>query len=153
MTNTNVAQIAKSKMSQAIVLFGEIHTQGYPLNGDTQRAVFIKRAMAEIVDPKTGQVNCSKHCAATYFQNISNHVNKGQPLYKYNKYKAKGTKATKADVAEAEAQVLLALPHLAKERWMVLDGATEVNNFKSREEAKTYAKDHGLKWADRNKAA
>lgn len=141
----------KSKMAQARVIFEQIFSKGYDLKGKTQRSVFIERCGLEIVDPKTGQIHCSKHCAGTYYQNLSNAIHKGQQLYKYNKTTPK--KPTKADVKAAEAQVLLLLPHIAKERWMVLDGEVEVNNFKSREEAKTFAKDNGLKWADRNKAA
>lgn len=141
----------KSKMAQARVIFLEIFAKGYDLKGKTQRSVFIERCGLEVRCPKTGEVNCSKHCAGTYYQNLSNEIHKGQKLYKYNKATPK--KASKADVKAAEAQVLLMLPHLAKERWMVLDGEVEVNNFKSREEAKIFAKDNGLKWADRNKAA
>ena len=63
-------------------------------------------------------------------------------------------KATKKSVAQAEAEVLLSLPHLAKERWMVVnDAGVEVNNFKSRSEAQAAAKVNGFKWADRSKAA
>lgn len=151
---TNANQVVKSKMSQAISLFEQIHAPGYDLKGKTQRATFIQRAQAEIIDPKTGVVSCSKHCASTYFQNISNMINKGKALYSYNKYKPKSKAPTKAEVKAAEQQVLLMLPHLAKERWAVVDeDGQEVNNFKTRGEAQAFAKDHGLKWADRNKAA
>lgn len=153
---TNVAQIGKSKMAQAIAIFEEIHTPGYQLNGKTQRAVFIERAGAEIIDPKTGVVNCSKHCASTYFQNISNNKNKGQPLYKYNKYKAKSKKdqaPTVGEVQAAEQQVMALLPLLEKGRWMVLDGEVEVNNFTTRDKAQQFAKKNGLVCKDRTKAA
>lgn len=150
-TSTPVVAVIGSKMAQARVIYNEIHTPGYNLAGKTQRAAFIARAQVEIVDKKTGLVACSKHCAGTYYQNISDHVNKGTGLYHRNK---PAKKATKKSVAQAEAEVLLSLPHLAKERWMVVnDAGVEVNNFKSRSEAQAAAKVNGFKWADRSKAA
>lgn len=149
-STTNVVVIG-SKMAQARVIYNEIHAQGYNLGGKTQRAVFLARAQAEIVDPKTGVVACSKNCAGTYYQNISDHVNKGKGLYHRNK---PAKKVTKQSVADAEASVLLALPHLDKDRWMVVnENGVEVNNFKSRTQAQDFAKVNGFKWADRNKAA
>lgn len=151
MTTSTTPVVIGSKMAQARVIYNEIHTPGYKLDGQTQRAAFIKRAQAEIVDAKTGQVACSKHCAGTYYQNISDNVNKGLGLYHRNK---PAKKATKKSVAAAEAAVLLSLPHLVKERWMVVNGeGMEVNNFKSRSEAQAAAKVNGFKWVDRNKAA
>lgn len=150
MTTSTTPVVIGSKMAQARVIYNEIHTPGYKLDGQTQRAAFIARAQAEIKG-KDGVVNCSKHCAGTYYQNISDHVNKGKSLYHRNK---PAKKPTKKSVAAAEAQVLLSLPHLAKERWMVLDeNGVEVNNFKSRSEAQNAAKVNGGKWADRSKAA
>lgn len=132
-----------SKMQQAIVLFNEINTRGYQLNGKTQRAVFIERAMQE--------VGLSKNGAATYFQNISNKVNKGMKLYHYNKPAKKVTKST---VKAAEEQVLLALPLLEKHRWMAIDeNGVEVNSFTVRSKAQEFAKVNGYKWADRQKTA
>lgn len=152
MTTSTTPAVIGSKMSQARVIYNEIHTPGYKLDGKTQRAAFLARAQAEIKDAN-GVVACSKACAGTYYQNISDHVNKGTGLYHRNK-PAKGKKATKKSVAAAEAAVLLSLPHLAKERWMVVNGeGVEVNNFKSRSEAQAAAKVNGFKWADRQKAA
>ncbi|MNC14713.1 hypothetical protein D3C75_625010 [compost metagenome] len=93
----------------------------------------------------------TKHGAGTYFQNLTN-LAKGLPLYKYNKTKPKA-KTTKAEVAAMEAQLLL-LTHQASERWMAVnEEGQEVNNFKTRSEAQKFAKDNGLKVADRTKAA
>lgn len=143
--------VIANKMAQARVIYNEIHTPGYNLSGKTQRATFIARAQVEILDPKTGVVSCSKNCAGTYYQNISDHVNKGKGLYHRNK---STKKPTKKSVAEAEAAVLLSLPHLAKERWMVVnEDGVEVNNFKSRSEAQEAAKVNGFKWQDRSKIA
>lgn len=149
-STTPVAVIGK-KMAQARVIFNEVNAQGYNLEGKTQRGAFLARAQAEIRDPKTGVVACSKACAGTYYQNISDHVNKGKGLYHRNK---PAKKATKKLVAKAEAEVLLSLPFIARERWMVLsvDGV-EVADFKSRTEAQAAAKVNGGKWADRNKKA
>ncbi len=139
-----VTEIKKvTKMSLAKVLFKQIFTPGYDLKGKTQRAEFIDRGIAEH--------QFTKHGAGTYFQNLTNEA-KGQPLYKYNKAKPKA-KTTKADVATMEAQLLL-LTHQAAERWMAVNEAgQEINNFKTRSEAQTFAKVNGLKVADRNKAA
>lgn len=150
MNTSTTPVVIGSKMDQARVIYNEIHTQGYNLNGKTQRATFIARAQAEITD-KNGVVACSKHCAGTYYQNLSDHINKGKGLYHRNK---PSKKPSKKSVADAEAAVLLSLPHLAKERWMVVNEiGEEVNNFKSRSEAQAAAKVNGFKWADRNKAA
>lgn len=133
-----------SKMSQARVIFDQVFTRGYNLNGKTQRSVFIERCMNEIGMTKNG--------ASTYYQNISNQVNKGMKLYAYNKPSSK-KKVTKQEVVQAE-QKLLALPLLSKERWMVVDEkGQEVNCFSSRTKAQTFAKDNGMKWLDRNKVA
>lgn len=133
-----------SKMSQARVIFDQVFTRGYDLNGKTQRSVFIERCMNEIGMTKNG--------ASTYYQNISNQVNKGMKLYAYNKPSTK-KKVTKQEVVQAE-QKLLALPLLSKERWMVVDEkGQEVNCFSSRTKAQTFAKDNGMKWLDRNKVA
>lgn len=144
MTATNVIELGKvNKMSLAKVLFAEIFTPGYQLNGKTQRAEFIARGMAEHA--------FTKHGAGTYFQNLTN-LAKGLPLYKYNKTKPKA-KTTKADVVAMEAQLLL-LTHQAAERWMAVnEEGQEVNNFKTRSEAQDFAKVNGLKVKDRNKAA
>lgn len=150
MNTSTTPVVIGSKMDQARVIYNEIHTQGYNLNGKTQRATFIARAQAEITD-KNGVVACSKHCAGTYYQNLSDHINKGKGLYHRNK---PTKKATKKSVADAEAAVLLSLPYLAKERWMVVnETGDEVNNFKSRSEAQAAAKVNGFKWVDRNKKA
>lgn len=133
-----------SKMSQARVIFDQVFTRGYNLNGKTQRSVFIERCINEIGMTKNG--------ASTYYQNISNQVNKGMKLYAYNKPSSK-KKVTKQEVVQAE-QKLLALPLLSKERWMVVDEkGQEVNCFSSRTKAQTFAKDNGMKWLDRNKVA
>lgn len=130
-----------SKMTKARAIWNEIFTKGYDLKGRGQRAVFIDRCMNEIEMTKNG--------AATYYQNISNKVNKGMKLYHYNK---PTKKVNKKDVKAAEAEVLLSLPHLAKHRWMVINEAeVEVNNFPSRAQAQSFAKDNGFKWADRTK--
>lgn len=141
---TNVTPIVKvTKMSLAKVLFDQIFTQGYQLNGKTQRAEFIARGIAEHA--------FTKHGAGTYFQNLTN-LAKGQPLYKYNKTKPKA-KTTKADVAAMEAQLLLTHQE-ATERWMAVNAEGQhVSSFKTRTEAQDFAKVNGLKVKDRTKAA
>lgn len=135
---------APSKMQLARKVYDEIFTRGYNLNGKTQRSVFIERCIDEIGMTKNG--------ASTYYQNISNQVNKGMKLYAYNKPSTK-KKVTKQEVVQAE-QKLLALPLLSEERWMVIDEkGQEVNCFSSRTKAQTFAKDNGMKWLDRNKVA
>lgn len=130
-----------SKMSLAAVLFDQIFTRGYDLQGKTQRSTFIERAMTE--------QGLSKHCASTYFQNLSNKRN-GQALYKYNKAKKKATKQVVKDLEQA----VLLLTAQAKERWMVVNAeGVEVHNFKSRALAQSFAKDNGLEWKDRTKVA
>lgn len=132
-----------SKMQLAIALFNEIHARGYKLEGRTQRAVFIDRAINEIEMTKNG--------ASTYYQNISNKVNKGMSLYKYNKPAKKVNKKT---VKAAEAQVLALLPKLNEHRWYVVnENGVEVNCFEVRAKAQAFAKVNGFKWQDRNKAA
>ncbi len=136
---------AKSKMQLARVVFDEVFTRGYDLKGRTQRAVFIERCIAEIGLTKNG--------ASTYYQNISNQVNKGMKLYAYNKPSTK-KKVTKAEVTKAEQSIFLALPLLSKERWMVIDSnGVEVNCFSSRTKAQEFAKANEMKWMDRNKVA
>ena len=139
---TEATQIKKvSKMSLAAVLFNEIFARGYDLKGKTQRSTFIERAMKE--------QGLSKHCASTYFQNLSNKHN-GQPLYKYNKNKKKAAK----EVVQHLEQAVLLLTSQAKERWMVVNAeGVEVHNFKSRAVAQSFAKDNGFVWKDRNKVA
>lgn len=141
---TNVTPIVKvTKMSLAKVLFAEIFSQGYQLNGKTQRAEFIARGMAEH--------EFTKHGAGTYFQNLTN-LAAGKPLYLYNKTKPKVAK-TKADVAAAEAQLLLT-HQVAEERWMTVNAeGHHVSSFKTRTEAQEFAKVNGLKVKDRTKAA
>ena len=134
---------AVSKMQLAKAIYSQIFTRGYQLNGKSQRAVFIERCIAE--------VGMTKHGASTYYQNISNQVNKGMKLYAYNK---PAKKTTKKEVAAAEQAALLMLPHLEKQRWMVVDeNGVEVNCFKSRQQAQEFAKVNEMKWLDRNKVA
>lgn len=140
MTDTNVTEIKKvTKMSLAKALFKEIFTPGYDLKGKTQRGEFIARGMAEH--------GFTKHGAGTYFQNLTNEAS-GKPLYMYNKTKPKAAK-----VQELEDQ-LLATTEAAAERWMAVnEEGVEVNSFKTRTEAQTFAKGNGLKVKDRTKAA
>lgn len=147
-TSTPVAAVViANKMAQARVIYNEIHAKGYDLAGKTQRATFIARAQAEIKDPKTGEVSCSKNCAGTYYQNISDHLNKGTSLYHRNK-------PSKKTVKSAEEQVLQQLEQAVQERWMVVNSeGVEVGSFKSRSEAQAAAKDNGHKWQDRSKIA
>lgn len=137
------AQAKVTKVDLARNLYKEIFTRGYDLKGKTQRATFMERADKEL--------GLSKHCAGTYYQNLTNEAN-GKPLYKYNK-PAKKKAATKAEVKEMTEQ-LLALTHQASERWFVTNAeGVEVHNFKTRGEAQKFAKDNGLEWKDRTKAA
>ncbi|MNE00901.1 hypothetical protein D3C80_933250 [compost metagenome] len=138
-----MTEVKVTKMDRARKLFKEIFTRGYDLKGKTQRATFMERADKEL--------GLSKHCAGTYYQNLTNEAN-GKPLYKYNKTKPKKA-ATKAEVAEMTEQ-LLALTHQAAERWYVTNAeGIEVHNFKTRGEAQKFAKDNDLEWKDRSKAA
>lgn len=130
--------MAISKVAASRVIFKEIFERGYQLNGRSQRAVFIERSMAEL--------SVSRYCAATYFQNLSNEA-AGKPLYKYNKARPR-----RKAVVEASTSLLL-LTHQARGRWMVVSKDVEVHNFKTRGEAQKFAKDNGLEWKDRNKAA
>ena len=143
MTNSNTPVV--SKMTLARTIFQEIFAKGYKLpEGKTQRAHFIVRAVEEIP--------MSQHGAATYYQNLSNEAN-GQKTYKYNKPTKKATsKVTKEVVAKME-EVVLALTHQVTERWMCVNqSGYEVNSFKTRTQAQSFAKDNGLKWKDRNAA-
>lgn len=147
MTTSTTPVVIGTKMAQARVIYNEIHTPGYDLDGKTQRATFIARAQLEIKDPKTGHIACSKFCAGTYYQNISDHVNKGTTLYHRNKPSKKTVKA-------AEEQVLQQLEQAVQERWMVVNAdGVEISSHKSRSEAQAAAKDNGGKWQDRNKIA
>lgn len=134
-----------TKMDQARGLFKEIFARGYDLKGKSQRSTFIDRAMAE--------QGLSKHCAGTYYQNLTNEAN-GKPLYKYNKTKPKKAEGTTKEQVNEMTEQLLALTHQVAERWFVVNAeGQELNNFKTRGEAQKYAKDNGLDWKDRNKAA
>ena len=75
---------APSKMELCRIVYNEIYAEGYDLKGASQRQCFIKRTMAEH--------GISKHCANTYFQNLSNEK-AGKGLYKYNTYQSKKPKA------------------------------------------------------------
>lgn len=136
-TTNNTEVKAVSKMSIARELYKQVNARGAELNGKTQRGRFIELAIA---------AGLSKHCAGTYYQNLSNEAG-GKGLYKYNK-----SKPTKAQVKEAEQQVLT---DIGKHRWMVVDQAgKELNSFESRAKAQEAAKQvEGSKWADRTKAA
>ena len=131
-------EVTVSKMQLAIQLYNEIFAPGYKLDGKTQRAVFIERAITEIEMTKNG--------ASTYYQNISNKVNKGMKLYHYNK-------PTKKTVDKAEKQAVETAAQLEQHRWYVVNEAgEEVNSFESRNKAQVFAKDNNYKWMDRNKA-
>lgn len=161
MTNTNTAQTqtpaaeAPSKMDQAKVLFAEIFTPGYKFKhqeAKSQRGEFIKRAMAEFGMTKAG--------AGTYYQNLSNHIQKGKKLYEYTP-----KKATKAEVAGAEGQLNAAagqanaanameqLPDAGsagKHRWIVENTAgEELESWPTRQAAVDRAKELGVEWTDR----
>ena len=142
MNNSNTVEVievvAKSKMDVARELFKAVNTRGYDLQGKTQRGAFI--VLAE-------QAGLSKHCAGTYYQNLSNQA-RGGKLYGYNK---PAKKPTKDDVKAAEAQVMT---DLGKHRWMIVDqDGKEVNSFESRAKAQEAAKEVNGKWMDRTKAA
>lgn len=154
---------APSKMARCKVLYDEVFAPGYVLNGETQRAVFIKRAMAEL--------EMSKHGANTYYQNLSNDA-RGLGKYKYNKYQGKaGSKAetakseakgkteaeagldlpgavgpSKSDIKAAEQAAAKTTNDLTQ-RWQVLDGDEVVSSFATRNAAKNAAVG-GLTWAD-----
>lgn len=172
MTNTNPAAAAPvvtepkaaeakapSKMDLCAKLYEEVFAKGYDLEGKSQRAVFIRRAIAELSMTKNG--------ANTYYQNLSNAA-RGQGKYKYNKYVSKA--GSKADAAEkvgagdagldlpgsgkpSKGQIAEAEKGLAKttldltQRWQVLDGTEVVNSFATRSAAKKAAVD-GLTWVD-----
>ncbi len=123
-----------NKMAIAKELFDQVYARGANLNGKGPRGRFIELAMEK---------GLSKHCAGTYFQNLSNE-SRGLKRYKYNK-------VTKKAVAAAEAQVLT---DIGKFRWMVLKDGVEVNSFETRTAAQNASKEvEGSKWADRTKAA
>ena len=73
----------------------------------------------------------SKHCAATYYQNLKNEA-KGESLYKYNK-------TAKSNVETAYTPV---------NRWIVAKDGKATNCFKSRQLAREFAKVNGLKVVD-----
>lgn len=130
-TETNEAVKNPTKMDIARELFKTVNARGYALNGDAQRSAFAKLAADR---------GLSKHCANTYYQNLSNQA-RGQALYKYNK----------KSVKQAEAQVM---NDLGKHRWMTVNEAgEEVNSFPSRAVAQQSAKEGNMKWADRTKVA
>lgn len=160
---------APSKMELCRIVFKEIYAEGYDLKGDSQRQCFIKRTMAEH--------GISKHCANTYFQNLSNEA-AGKPLYKYNTYQSKKPKAgaaaggeagqdlpgasstpapaakpapTKAQVKAAEKGANKTANDLTK-RWQLKDGdGNVINSFDTRKEAKDAADaDPVATWADRD---
>lgn len=137
---TEVKPVVKvKKIDQCRAIYQEIFTRGYDLKGKGQRAHFIERSMSEL--------GISKHCAGTYYQNLSNEAG-GQPLYKYNK-----TAPKKSDAATALEQ-LAETAQVAQERWFVVNAeGQEVNNFKTRAEAQKFAKENDLEWKDRSKAA
>ena len=89
------------------------------------RKEFIEQAAVE---------GLSKHCAATYYQNLKNEA-KGESLYKYNKT------AKKAETIEQ---------YIPTHRWLVVKDNKAVNCFPSRQKAQDYAKENGLKWKDAN---
>ena len=73
----------------------------------------------------------SKHCAATYYQNLKNEA-KGESLYKYNK-------TAKSNVETVYTPV---------NRWIVAKDGKATNCFKSRQLAREFAKLNGLKVVD-----
>lgn len=169
MTTTNAAaqtqEQAKvmTKMDHARVLFGEIYTEGYKFKiegAKSHRNEFIKRAIKEFGMTQAG--------AATYFQNLTNEA-KGEPVYKYNKTKKKGTTTGEAGAAagalnETTNQAGKALAEetnndktesegaVGKFRWMVVNEADEeLSSWPIRSTAQAEAKKIGAKFADRTK--
>lgn len=170
MTNaaTNAATETKqpSKMDQCKALYDEVFAPGYDLEGKSQRAVFIKRAIDELGMTKNG--------ANTYYQNISN-AKRGQPLYKYNRYEGKGTREggegkapaaeedtglglppvaapTKSQVKAAESTAIGSARDLSQ-RWQLKNPEGEVvNSFSSRDKVKRAAVQagEGFTWVDAN---
>ena len=86
------------------------------------RKEFIEQAAVE---------GLSKHCAATYYQNLKNEA-KGESLYKYNK-------TAKSNVETVYTPV---------NRWIVAKDGKATNCFKSRQLAREFAKLNGLKVVD-----
>ena len=86
------------------------------------RKEFIEQAAVE---------GMSKHCAATYYQNLKNEA-KGESLYKYNK-------TAKSNVETVYTPV---------NRWIVAKDGKATNCFKSRQLAREFAKLNGLKVVD-----
>lgn len=137
-----------TKMDRAKILFAEVFSRDYELNGDSQRKVFIARSQAEIGLSKAG--------ANTYFQNLSNQ-SRGKSLYEYNKYAGKGaakpeaaeggdagglpgqaTKPTKAAVAAAEKKTVVTAVDLGK-RWQIQNPkGVAVNSFGTKKAAEEY---------------
>ena len=91
----------------------------------TSRKEFIEQAAVE---------GLSKHCAATYYQNLKNEA-KGESLYKYNK-----------NVVSAKAAVNV--EYTPVNRWIVCNDGKAVNCFKSRQLAREFAKLNGFKVTD-----
>lgn len=170
MTTTNAAATTeqqapakpKSKMEHARELWAEIYTPGYKFKiegAKSHRNEFIKRAIKEFGMTQNG--------AATYFQNLSNEA-KGEPVYKYNKTKGKGTtkgqaadatgtleqttnEAGKGLVEETNKDQTNAEGAIGKFRWMVINEASEeLSSWPTRSLAQNAAKEIGAKTADRN---
>ena len=101
-----------SKMTKAKAIFNMVNS----------RKEFIEQAAVE---------GLSKHCAATYYQNLKNEA-KGESLYKYNK-------TAKSNVETVYTPV---------NRWIVAKDGKATNCFKSRQLAREFAKLNGLKVVD-----
>ena len=99
-------------MSKAKAIFNMVNS----------RKEFIEQAAVE---------GLSKHCAATYYQNLKNEA-KGESLYKYNK-------TAKSNVETVYTPV---------NRWIVAKDGKATNCFKSRQLAREFAKLNGLKVVD-----
>lgn len=61
-----------SKKVQARIIFNEVHSKDYDLQGRSRHCEFVRRAQLEIKDPVTGLVCCSKGWANAYFLNRQN---------------------------------------------------------------------------------
>ena len=101
-----------SKMTKAKAIFNMVNS----------RKEFIEKAAVE---------GLSKHCAATYYQNLKNEA-KGESLYKYNK-------TAKSNIETVYTPV---------NRWIVAKDGKATNCFKSRQLAREFAKLNGLKVVD-----
>lgn len=140
-----------TKMDLVRPIFKEIYSQGYKLSEGckSQRAEFIKRAMAEAGMTKNG--------AATYFQNLTNE-SRGEPTYKYGKKKAEGQTTEGANQALSAANANSAGQATEENenapgvhRWMTVNAAgEEIGSYVSRDKAKRAASSAGLEWKDRN---